>query len=306
MASNYFENFPDVIYNGQRCKDITRRSIIRSGNTTSPYSFYPFVLSESLRADHISEYYYEDSSLDWLVLLSNEIIDPYFGWYNTEEQLEESINEKCGSLAIAQQKILYYRNNWPEDSVQITPSYYSTNLAKNLRKYYVPVYGARLDIIAYKRKEEDIVQNTNQIIEYQISANNGNFAFEIGELVDIKVSGTDTKIGNGEIITANSTIFRIKNVAGNTIANSSLQKDFIGKNSGANLTSNNSLVLFENISNTELVFYSPVTYYDYEVELNESRKNLSLIGDGVQDLFINEFETQMKRDVNQETGLVEE
>lgn len=305
MASSYFENFPDLIYNGKRCKDITRRSIIRAGNTTSPFNFYPYELQHQLRSDHVAEYYYEDAELDWLILLSNDIVDPYYGWYNTNEQFRVGLIENFGSIETAQQKVLFYRNNWADDDVQLTVNQYDNIIVKSLRKYYEPVYGPGLSIIAYKRKENDIVQNTNKIIEYTISSNNAGVALEIGELVNIRATGTETNIGFAEVETANSSIFRIKNVRGSTTANSSITLDIIGRNTSANVSTNNSQILFENITDEEAVFYSPVYAYDHAEEQNESRKNLNLIGDGMQELYVNQFNRLMNRDIDDETGLAE-
>lgn len=305
MADSYFTNFPDLYYNGKRAKDITRRVNIEVGDTTSPYIFYPYELQHQLRQDHVSEYYYDDSGLDWLILISNKILDPYFGWYNTQEQFEELIKEKYGSLETAQRKIIFYRNNWSNDPNEITVSYYNNTLARPLRKYYEPVFNATTNIISYRRKQEETVMNTNRILQFTISSNNvANVSHSIGELVDIKNTGLDATVATGEVEMANSTYIRIKNVAGNTTANSSLIKDIVGESSGANVSVSNVETWFENISLTENDFWEPIYFYDYEVELNEQKKNINLIGDGVQNLFVEEFVRQIREDVDETTGLV--
>lgn len=305
MATRYFENFPDVIYNNVRCKDITRRSIIKSGNTTSPFNFYPYELNGHLRADHIAQYYYAQPELDWLVLLANQIIDPYYGWYNTDEQVQVEVEERFVTSARAKLKVKYYRNNWADDDSQLTPDFFNNILPMQHRKYYTPLYSSGLKIVGYVRKPSDIVQNTNQIFQYEVSANNSDIPFEIGELVNFKATGTDTTIGFGEIETANSTIFRVKNVLDVVSANSTTAKDVIGDTTGANVSTANSMLWFENISPTEFVFYSPVYFYDQMIEDNETRKNINLIGDGAQSLYVNEFENLMMRGVDVDTGLVE-
>ena len=305
MAREYFENFPNLEYNGQLCKDITRRSIVRPGNTTSPFNFYPYELQNHMRPDHVAEYYYDEPFYDWMILMSNDIIDPYYGWYNTDEQLHTGLEENHTTVEESQQRVLYYRNNWAEDDTRLTPSYYQNNLALSLRKYYRPVYGTGLEIVAYERKPDDHVQNTNKIIEYSVSSNNGDTGLSTGDLVLIRSTGTDTNIGFAEVETSNSSIFRLKNVRGTTTANSTQVLDVVGRSTSANVTTANSTVLFENISDAESVFYSPVYAYDEAVEINEDRKNLNLIGDGVVSLYVDAFEQLMRRDVDEETGLAE-
>jgi hypothetical protein len=303
MATKYFENFPNMYYSNTLCKDLTRRAIVTASNTGSVFEFYPFEISDHLRTDHVAEYYYGDGQLDWLVNIANKNIDPYYGWYQDYETFESSIIEKYGTVEESQQRVMHYINNWADDDILITKSFYENNLTPTLRKYYEPVYGRELNIINYRRKPQDTVQNTNQIWNYTISANNDTIALQLGELVRIKDTGVDATVGWGEVTTANSTIFRIKNVTGDTTANSTVTKDFIGYTSGANVSSANGQNWFYNISNTEFVYYSAVSFYDWETEQNENRKNVNLVGDGIEALMTTEFERIMKSDVDPDTGL---
>jgi hypothetical protein len=244
--------------------------------------------------------------MDWLILLSNKIIDPYYGWYNTYDEFNIAIREKYGSPEYAQKKIAFYRNNWATDDTQLTPEFYNNTLTLSWRKYYEPVFSQTTKIIAYRRKPEDTVTNTNRILQYQISSNNNTETFEIGELVDVKTTGLDGTIGTGEFETANSTIIRIKNVYGDISANSTNVLDIVGETTGANVSVNSSEIFFENFSNAEVIFWEPVSYYDLELEENEQRKNLKLIGDGVAPLFVDEFTRKVRDGVDESTGLVEE
>ncbi len=303
MSDKYFENFPNIYYNDVLCKDITRRAVITAANSSQPFEYYPFEITNHLRSDHIAEYYYGEGMLEWMVQIANENIDPYYGWYNTHETFLESIKEKYGTLEIAQQKVKHYINNWADDDTILTKVYYENTLAQELRKYWEPIYAKNLTITGYRRKPDDIFQNTNQIWHYEVQSNSSNVAFEIGELVDIKATGTDTRIGSGEVDTANSTMFRIKNVSGDFTANTTDVKDFVGENTGANISSANGQIWFYNIANTDFVYYTPVTYWDWELEENEKRKNIQLVGDAVSSEVANEFERLMKLDVDPVTGL---
>jgi len=306
MVQPYFENFPNMYYNGVLCKDLTRRVNITEGDISSPFLFYPYEIQGELRQDHLAEYYYKDPYTDWLVLLSNQIVDPYFGWYNTNETFNVAVEQLYGSIENAQKKIAFYRNNWSGDETELTPSFYNNILDKDLRKYYQPTFGAGLNIVSYKRKPDDTTMNTNKILQYTISANNGTIALENGELVDLKQTGQDTTIGVGEVETSNSTIVRIKNISGTTTANSSYVLDIVGETSGANVSANAVVTYFENITDAEAVYWEPIYQYDLMIEENEQRKNLKLIGDGVYQLFIDRFRTAIRQDVDESTGLIEE
>ena len=317
MADRYFENFPNLRYPRYRdgevgnrisdqtvlMKDISRRATISASKSKSPFLFYPYELNDQLRSDHISEYYYGDPNLEWLILMSNQIIDPYYGWYNTDDTFEQSIIEKYQSTAHAKSKVKFYINNWADDDTQISVGFHNDNLVQSLRKYWTPVYGPALNITSYKRKEDDIVMNTNQILAYGISANNNATALTTGELVNVKATGTEAIIGSGEVEMSNSTVIRIKNISGTTAANSTAVKDIVGWDSLANVSVNSSNTWYENISNTEFVYYTAMYYYDWETELNEQRKTMLLIGDANHGEYTSKFEELLNEDTDPETGL---
>lgn len=312
MAENYFGNFPAITYprtNNSSAnvviKDITRRTTVTANTVagTSAVNFYPYELTDSLRSDHVAEFYYNNGELEWLVQLTNQNIDPYYGWYNDYTTFETVITEKYGTEANAKQKVKYYINNWADDDRVLTPEYHNSSLPEVEKKFWKPQFGPNFDILGYERKRDDITMNTNQIWQFEISANTGEL--QVGEIVDVFEDGSEIRIGSGEVTLANSTFFRIHNVSGNLTANSSLTLNFIGNDSLANYSTANSEQYFINIANSEFAYYSPVYFYDFEEEQNEARKDINLIGDTYADQYVNEFERLMLADVDIETGLVE-
>lgn len=303
MATPYFDNFPNVYYANTLCKDITRRAVLQISNTSAPHNFYPYDIQSHLRSDHIAEYYYEEPQYDWMVYLANKIVDPYYGWYNDDQTLDSRITEEYGSLERAQQKIKHYVNNWADDDTNITPDYYNNNLVPSLRKYWSPVFGPAGNITGYIRAQNDTIQNTNQIWQFEINVANNATRFSIGELATVHTTGVQEAIGRGEVETSNTTVVRLKNISGSMEANSTVTLDVRGVDTGANHSSSNSYTWFYNISNGEFVYYSAVSCYDWEVEQNEARRSLLLVGDGHVAIIDQEFEQQMKQDVDLETGL---
>jgi hypothetical protein len=235
--------------------------------------------------------------------MSNEIIDPYYQWYLNDAQFESLIIEKYGSIEHAQKKIIFYRNNWDSDDRELSVSFYNNTLQQSWKKYYSPIWGPGNKIVSYKRKQFDATTNLNRIVEYNISANNTSNGFIAGELVDIKIPGQDATVGTGEVIIANSTILRIKNVDGNTSANSTFNKTIVGETTFANVTVSNADITFQNFTVDEGVFWSAVSYYDYETEINEQKKNIKLVGSGQHILLVDQFQQAMNEDVDSTTNL---
>lgn len=268
----YFSKFPNIFYDGVLCKNITRNSRLTKESKDSINLYYPMSISTGMRPDNIADAYYEDAEMDWMIFLANDIIDPYYDWYMSEIDFDKFIVTKYGSYENSVKKIKFYRNNWYTLEEEITPSFYDNTLSNELKKYYTPNFGVNNKILSYKRIEEDWVMNTNRIIKYTHSSN---VVFTEDEIVDLKYSGEI--IGGGTVITSNTTTVTIQHVSGNTTANSSWTKEIIGETSGVTANTSNSEILQINISDDEAIYWEPVTYYDIEEELNESRKNIKVI-----------------------------
>jgi hypothetical protein len=278
----FFNKLPSTFYDGIECLDLTRRVKIASNQLQNVNLYNPLELQDGLRADHISEAYYDDAELDWMVYLSNEMIDPYYEWHLSEQDFQAYLNDKYGSVITAMKKIKFYRNNWPSDDRQIPVTFYENTLPYIEKAYWSPVYGAGKNVIAYKRKQQNWVQNTNKVLQYEVTYS-GNTQFQRGEIVDLIVALEP--VGTGEVLEANSTMVIIQSVSGNVIANSTWTKTITGETSGANATTNSYYTRYETISPEEVKYWEPITYFDWEVEQNESKKILSIIDrDVVNDL----------------------
>lgn len=270
MSELYFKKFPTMSYANTICTDITKRVTVVAPIRYSPTLYENYTIKSESRADMIASNYYDDPYYEWLLYLTNGIIDPYYDWNLSSSDLYSHIVQKYGSLETATKKVKYYQNNWANDDTEITPSFYNNSLTYDHKKYYTPNYGQSYQIISYRRKQDDTTKNTNKLIDMSITINTGN-GYIVGETVDIL--NVNTAVGAGEIEFANTTNVKIKNISGNTSATNSIRGDI--SNTKATITT--SSVLFENITNDEAVYWSPVYYYDYEVELNEKNKNIKLL-----------------------------
>lgn len=269
MAERYFDRFPVISYSNTICRDISRRVVFDDRIMKNASLFYPYELKAGLRADVLADVYYDDSYLDWLIYHTNGIIDPYYGWYLNNDEFDNFIMKKYGSLENATQRIRYYQTNWSIDDQELLPDHYN-NLPDKLKKYYVPNYGYNTRIISYKRRREDWKVNTNRI--YQITFAHVEGEFNSTDLVKI-INETEETIGRGEINYILDDKIIIKNTTGSI---ESFQK-IVKEDTSATADITNVLKLIENISDDEYVFWEPVYYYDYEREQNEKKKIIYLL-----------------------------
>ncbi len=112
--SNFFSVFPTIPYNfGSQeltfpVHDITRRFKFREQVFNNRFVYYTYTLKEGERPDMIAHKYYGDSSLDWILLIANNIYDPIFDWHMPQTQFESYLEHKYGSLEYAYQTIHHY------------------------------------------------------------------------------------------------------------------------------------------------------------------------------------------------------
>jgi hypothetical protein len=72
-----------------------------------PYAYLPYTVKENERPEDIAYYYYGSTEYIWLVMLSNKMIDPYFEWPLSENELFRSIAKKYRSRALADMNQTY-------------------------------------------------------------------------------------------------------------------------------------------------------------------------------------------------------
>lgn len=268
----YFIKFPTLTYSNTQCRDITRRVVMLDDLKQNPSLYHKYTIKAGLRADLIADSYYEDSMLDWMIFLNNGIVDPYYGWYLDDIEFEEYIKKKYGSVENAMKKIIYFRLNWPDDDTELSPSYYENTLPDVLKKYYSPNFNLNNKIVSYTRKKEDIITNTNKLLQFDISIDSGN-SYVVGEIVDIYNNALSEVVGVCEVVYSNTSYVKVHHIGGNTSPTNKL----VGENSNTHSTITTTTVLYENLPDDEAVFWGPVYYYEYEVEKNEANKNIRLL-----------------------------
>jgi hypothetical protein len=283
MSKNsFFNQFPLITYSNCSCVDITKRISLNNIVNNNHYIYYPYDLQGYERADSFSNRYYGDSYLSWVLYLTNNIYDPLRGWYLEMQDFNELVTLKYDSIQLAMQKTKFYRNNWVGMS-NIFPNYYDA-LSPTLQEYWQPVFtGNRLT--SYERINVDWSLNTNRIIKYSLA----NTSFITDEVVDI-IWDINTS-GQGQVLsvdTSSNSVF-VQHVNGYYKESYDIpitgNSYIYGQESGVNSSfSTNSMgafietvIITENLTTEEEIYWIPVTYYDYENEKNEKSKTLRVL-----------------------------
>ena len=162
----YFRPFPLIRYDVKKNKlpllltNVTARYKIRDILKNKVAIYYDYIVKDGDRPDNIAFKYYEDETLDWLIYIVNDIIDPYYDWPLDQDAFNKYIRTLYGSVAgakgtvfeyrkiITKQKVLFDGTNVPERYVVVDQNTYNT-LAADLRR----------EVDAYEYYEE---QNNNK------------------------------------------------------------------------------------------------------------------------------------------------
>ena len=98
----YFNKYPKTKFLNQSIVNLTTAIKLNDLVKDDVHGMMVYEIQEGEAPDHVAFNYYDDQSYAWLVLLSNQIIDPYFQWPLSVYDFDQWIKKKYGSIATAQ------------------------------------------------------------------------------------------------------------------------------------------------------------------------------------------------------------
>lgn len=323
MINRFFDKFPIIDYNNNQVIDITRRVTLMDKVSNNPYVYYPYEITAEERPDQLSDRYYEDPYMSWLIYLTNKIVDPYYEWYMHEKEFSDFIDKKYGSLEIAKRKIKYYRNNWSNSSI-IDMSAFNA-LTPGQQKYWEPnIISNQFTNKNFKRKELEWTTTTNKVVSYNVANSNG---FVLDEICTINFN--KNKKGAGYVVSATNNVVTLQHMSGfyfaqpigspldyrikdeKTTPNFIKDEDvyFItyeyegeissnsylyGTQSKSNTAFTATTMIASNIADEEEIYWIPVSYYDYEYEKNEYYKSIRVLESDFKDTAVENLQTLLE------------
>lgn len=261
--ARYFDRFPIVDYDGNVAKNILARVDFTEKTKRDIYSTFQFTLEEGFeRPDLLSYNYYGSSKFDWMIYLTNNIVDPYYDYYKSAEDFKSYVQTKYGSNSNARSIILFYRLNWHEDERIITNQQYEALIANetaNTRKYWKPKITNTGAVIGYERVKEDWVVSTNKVLSLTLNVSPA--GFEIGDRVSQTSTGAYATV---DYIDLENNLLTVKHVSGAFVVN---EEEGILEIK----------VLSQNISDAEAEYWYAVNAYEDEKEINELKRNVVVL-----------------------------
>lgn len=168
--SNVFRQLPKIQYYVDDytyfiTPDITINAKIKSElSAYKGLQYYKYVIEDGQRPDQVSYKLYGRANLDWLILMINDIIDPFNQWPQSDYEIKEKLKRDYGSLNVANETIVEYRNSTglviDRQTYQTLPISEKSRLTasekafeENRKKSHIKVLNAALA----KRVESDIL-----------------------------------------------------------------------------------------------------------------------------------------------------
>ena len=295
--TQFFKKFPVINYANKNAINLLSRVTMSKLALSTTQAYYDYTIPDGTRSDNLSFNYYDNPDYVWLIGLTNKIVDPYYDFPISDDNINTLVIKKYGSIAKANEKILYFQNNWATDESNISTTAFAA-LGVGQQKYWAPEINEK-NTISYVRKQEDWIVTTNKIqnLSYDYSVVDNEFVNVLTEanyeimtendfniIVDyIPETVTDKKFVAGElvsqggvtfatVVTVSETTLVIQHISGTAVTGK-----ITGLTSGASGVVSLVTTLNQNIPSTELIYWSAVTAYDYEIDLNAKRKNIKLL-----------------------------
>lgn len=159
--SFYFRPFPKISYDLKKnnlplvLTDITKRYKIRDILQQKAAIYYNYTVRDGDRPDLIAFKYYGDETLDWLIFLCNNMMDPYYDWPLDYRKFTAYMKSLYGSVDVAKSTVFEYRKILNEQSTLIDGTVVpKRTVVIDLNTYNSLSTSVREEIDAYQYYEE--------------------------------------------------------------------------------------------------------------------------------------------------------
>ena len=289
--SNFFDKFPKTSYNIGKSTDtpnnldsatnILVRVRVLVEKLDQVFHYYEYVIKEGETPEILAEKYYGDSEAHWLVLMTNNITDAQYDWPLGYDAFNKYMINKYGSIQNAQTTIHHYeRIRKVVDNISGDETLSITKIATN------PVSN-----ITIGNAGRGYTANANAYLTisdaYGTGANIGYTTNANGSIISLTINGGGGYIGAPNVY-----------VSGSNTDMALLYTYVATGNTWTSLpTESGSPIISQTIGTTSVSIYdfyrNSITNYDYELELNEKKRNIKLVKKDYYPVIIGQFNSIM-------------
>jgi len=289
---SYFSKFPKILYstslgvaNPKAVTNIIAKVNFLSETVNNTSIFYEYFVKDGERPEDIANKMYKDPTKHWIILLSNNINDPQYDWVLSMRAFEDYVSKKYSSITFALNPTetfntsytvgeTVYQGSTLDKSSCIGTVVSSNNTAKTLTiKFADQIFANNANVTgASSNVTHKVVGITYNNDGYNWASNTTNY-FQVTELsynsYDAKKTTTKYQVSANNYNWTNNTI-EVRNT---------------------NISYSNSYSLVDGTTLTVETTISPVTYYDHELNLNESKRQIIIIKPS----FVSSIENELRK-----------
>lgn len=153
---SYFEKFPLMTYevSGKEyiVRDILRRSAFISEYRPYTDLFETYTLSDGETPQSLALEKYNSASFHWVVLVTNEIHNPYFDWPLDQLDMEKMTEQKYGSA-------MYMTRHWEKDGLVVG----EIKVFKNAQTWVPPTFSGLATAVSFYDYEQSLNDDKREI-----------------------------------------------------------------------------------------------------------------------------------------------
>ena len=305
---SYFRELPNLSYvsrfsgsnrNDERIevKNLFKRAKLRSDIDAAITAFNYYKISEGERPDTLAQKIYNDSELDWVILVTNNITNVRDQWPLHGRNFTNYLLSKYGTSDMTEEEKYAKLNE---------VKHYETTAVKDQYNRSLLEAGLIVDKDFTFTSTKELTRNTvvseiELLLPFPISVNAG----------DVIVQPTATS--GGYTFTGGSGTVKTSVIGKNRIILNGISGTFItttsGLDAGNPLLSNGTIITNSGTSMNPIKIYTThktntlpttvnpvkgVSYHDYEVKINEQKRKIKVLKPGYLPVFISDMRSIMK------------
>lgn len=293
----YFAKFPRVLYsinkegnNPKIVPDMLARVKFIDSIISNQSLFFKYEVKAGETPEQIANKVYGDPEKNWIILLVNQCIDPQFDWALGPFEFEKYIKQKYASLNVS----LKTSESYPTGYTVGETVYQGSTYDKSSAEATVAAYNSGTKTLQLKFASQ-VLANGNTITGVssaqthtivQITRNSDGYNWASNTTSHYQV--TETRSSTAD---TNFSEVRKYRVTANTYNHST--DSIIALNT--NNSYSNSYSLSDGTTLTVATTVGPVSYYHYEVELNENKRKIIVPRSSVAGAIETQFQSLMAK-----------
>lgn len=274
---SYFINFPQILYrldndqlNYKIVPNILAKVKFNDSVVDNASLYLQYDVKDGERPEDIAYKVYEDPRKHWIILIANNIMDPNYDWILSVNNFEKYVNNKYSTINVSLKTAETYANNYVvgeivyqggtsvdrADAEATVNAYNSTTktLTLNLAS---SVFSTSANVIGTQSKESHTIES--------LTYNNDGIQFARSNFSHYKVLETIKNSYDRKIVAKE---YKVSAKDYNHFSDSVVDRTLGTTNQSFDLNDGSRLTITRDIS--------PITYYDYEMELNEKKRKIKV------------------------------